>query len=617
MADAQDIVPLAVLECNTQPRSPVTHEPSAHFVVAPREATACDVGTKRKRREGAASAKSKRHEGASAPQAPPNLTPVSPLAVAPKRLPPTRRRASPDVVAQEAKRRVSAASGGGPTCAKCLASVKLVSIDTLRNRALKAEVTVASPLLSSSGDVGSMGAPSLSTASATEERADDLIDGTTDHIRAAPTANSKPRPPPPLPQTVACPGCHRIFHKRCYLEHSSVEVRFDAVCVGGSTVDADFAGCTFTASAPCVVCLSGVVPEVQLRSESSVAGQGATADDGTVSSLDDLAALHCRQLLRDGFTVVPLTSGCDSNGDDDGLMTRLSALGERVVKHHTALMSAYDIELESGRSVPSLAHGFANFRERGEGRYEITRTPFIEQALLPIVEESLLVQRVLRSALHCDADSDAAAGLPQRMSSGCFLALPGAKAQNLHTDGPALCASANLHPYAINVFVPLVDVGPHNGTEFFPGTHLQRPANVSSGESEADVAAPLPPPSAPPAPLTPTLSSTAGAGSGMGVASASAAVKNIEDLVAGRQKVSPNIRVGHALLFDYRVVHRGLGNRGSAPRPNCYITYSQPWYRDVFNFGHGRYGKELVVPEYLLQSRGERLQHRRENAGIN
>ena len=80
------------------------------------------------------------------------------------------------------------------------------------------------------------------------------------------------------------------------------------------------------------------------------------------------------------------------------------------------------------------------------------------------------------------------------------------------------------------------------------------------------------------------------------------------------------MKAGHALIFDYRTKHRGLGNQSSDERPLLYITcasgrasdagrtpptpaapqltsrsslhyrrYSKPFFSDVYNFDKKRY----------------------------
>ena len=41
---------------------------------------------------------------------------------------------------------------------------------------------------------------------------------------------------------------------------------------------------------------------------------------------------------------------------------------------------------------------------------------------------------------------------------------------------------------------------------------------------------------------------------------------------------------GDIIVFDYRVVHRGMANAASAARPVLYSTFSRPWFRDALNF---------------------------------
>ena len=48
---------------------------------------------------------------------------------------------------------------------------------------------------------------------------------------------------------------------------------------------------------------------------------------------------------------------------------------------------------------------------------------------------------------------------------------------------------------------------------------------------------------------------------------------------------------GDALVFDYRIRHRGLGNRSMTPRPLLYITFAKKEYDDQANFSRGRYAK--------------------------
>ena len=65
------------------------------------------------------------------------------------------------------------------------------------------------------------------------------------------------------------------------------------------------------------------------------------------------------------------------------------------------------------------------------------------------------------------------------------------------------------------------------------------------------------------------------------------------------------LKAGAALLFDYRLKHRGLGNHSTVERPLLYITYARPFWVDVYNFATKRYAN--LPPCHELESREERM----------
>ena len=143
---------------------------------------------------------------------------------------------------------------------------------------------------------------------------------------------------------------------------------------------------------------------------------------------------------------------------------------------------------------------------------------------------------------------------------GCMLSFPGSATQPWHSDGPHVLSHgderfvAPLH--ALNVFVPLVDLTPSNGpTDYVPTSHMDYDAKTGSK--------------------------------------------------------TPSFKAGSALLFDYRLKHRGLGNTGDEPRPLLYITYAKPFFLDVYNFDRRRYKSLPVVEQHA--TREERRKKRQKS----
>jgi ectoine hydroxylase-related dioxygenase (phytanoyl-CoA dioxygenase family) len=58
---------------------------------------------------------------------------------------------------------------------------------------------------------------------------------------------------------------------------------------------------------------------------------------------------------------------------------------------------------------------------------------------------------------------------------------------------------------------------------------------------------------------------------------------------AAEPSVVPTLAAGGYLVFDYRLRHRGLGNRSGEARPLLYLTYAKPFFADVTNFNAKRY----------------------------
>jgi hypothetical protein len=114
------------------------------------------------------------------------------------------------------------------------------------------------------------------------------------------------------------------------------------------------------------------------------------------------------------------------------------------------------------------------------------------------------------------------------------VARAGAAAQHLHTDHPPLFGGSSLAaclpPHAVTLLIPLVDIDDVvGGTELRKGSHQR-----DDGEDMPGVSRALP--------------------------------------------------LGGCLLFDYRLLHRGLANRSDRERPVLSIVYQRDWFRDAVNF---------------------------------
>jgi len=134
---------------------------------------------------------------------------------------------------------------------------------------------------------------------------------------------------------------------------------------------------------------------------------------------------------------------------------------------------------------------------------------------------------------------EAVLGARQRLFFyGAVVAEPDAQTQQKHMDGGHLfhdthgSGQPHVPAHCVNIFLPLVDVADDTSlgpTEFWPGSHIVGAPHDGDG-----------------VPL------------------------------AGNR--------GDMILFDYRVIHRGMANQGARNRPVLYATHTRPWFSDVENF---------------------------------
>jgi ectoine hydroxylase-related dioxygenase (phytanoyl-CoA dioxygenase family) len=215
------------------------------------------------------------------------------------------------------------------------------------------------------------------------------------------------------------------------------------------------------------------------------------------------------------------------------------------------------------------SEGFDTFKMRDAGRYDMVVPDFVSPPEEPAVGKG--AKKIKKSAKKPDAKTEEfecftskAPWLPLVrailgpdavcINSGVIMSFAGSVNQMKHSDGDHLHDDKQLPSHCLNVFVPLVDLtAPIGPTEFWPTSHT-------------DWETPLPP-------------------------------------------VTVLAKAGQALLFDYRLKHRGLANHTPDVRPLVYITYAKKWFKDRWNFSATRYTE--MPPLTKRSSREDRAKKRR------
>ena len=156
-------------------------------------------------------------------------------------------------------------------------------------------------------------------------------------------------------------------------------------------------------------------------------------------------------------------------------------------------------------------------------------------------------------------------------SIGTVIAESGAKDSQYHTDEIFLfgeyaydgVASGDLPPYAVTMFIPLLNVtADHGPTEFCMGTNYYHGLSYESefwDQSLHDEGTPF---------------------------------WQLEEFENGNSKAecpkefsrSPLGNLGDAIFFDYTITHRGTRNISPDRRAMSYVVYARPWFRDASNF---------------------------------
>ena len=196
-------------------------------------------------------------------------------------------------------------------------------------------------------------------------------------------------------------------------------------------------------------------------------------------------------------------------------------------------------------------------------------------------------------------------------ASRYLLTLPGSPDQTLHADASLEAEDAaglRLPTYAVNVYIPLVDLTESNGAlQVIPGTHRGvREARYEGGGQQGEQGEQKP---QEPQEWQGAQGAQGAQGRGEGVGGKAGE--------AGEQRQPPilmTVPAGSVVLYDFRLLHRGTMNQGdrrttrrtansdaapaatasstAAPhppslagsRPVLYLTFARPWFTDKGEF---------------------------------
>ena len=243
---------------------------------------------------------------------------------------------------------------------------------------------------------------------------------------------------------------------------------------------------------------------------------------------------------EDGFVIL------DSLLDEDTVMRLREAASfnfeecfQRLCDNgHTPFPTYRDTNCDGNENRYAISKGVTGgFKEivmRSPGRFEMPfgcdREPFSNDA---IMNNDVLLRIV--DALFSGNDQ-------YLCNMSIVNATPGSADQGWHADGGHLNLQAHEECHCFNVFVPLVDVDVALGpTELRPGSHY----------------------------LTRNLAPMMLAAKARGKL---------------RKPVMPLLRAGDALLFDYRILHRGRANISDVDRPILVMTFAKRTFKDRLNF---------------------------------
>lgn len=182
--------------------------------------------------------------------------------------------------------------------------------------------------------------------------------------------------------------------------------------------------------------------------------------------------------------------------------------------------------------------GYKEIVMRNPGRYEIALNRFYSDSSNQVTTEPLLeqIEMIVAPLLRQDNLTNVT------VHADLIISTPGAKEQTWHSDGEHVNLEKHEFVHCLNVFIPLEEVTYNRGpTEFFPASHIvtRQPEPMKFNSMPNN-----------------TLN----------------------------QPIAPTLRVGDALLWDYRLLHRGRANIDIVNRPALVFIFHQKWFEDKRNW---------------------------------
>lgn len=250
----------------------------------------------------------------------------------------------------------------------------------------------------------------------------------------------------------------------------------------------------------------------------------------TIDTTRDLSAAT-QQLAVDGVVLLP------------GLCA--AEISEHILS--VSQRRAADVKAALGDSEIGIgsAAGYAEIVQRSPGRWDVPITP----AEFGISDREMPWWPLVAAILGEDAEHS---------FSDVVFSEPGSPAQCWHTDSPHL-ASEHLPAHAVNVMMALHDVSMAMGpTEIACGSHVltNHLRNTSLVRDEL-------------------IYQNAGT-------TPARLVRGTDDPVP--DSIAPAMTAGSCLVFDDRILHRGLANRSNQTRSVAYFSYRKKGYAENTHF---------------------------------